>query len=309
MNSPSKHKAYLALAITSFFWGSTWVVSKIGTQYISGLQIAYIRQFIAGSIFIIYFLIKGERLPTLYQFKWITLLAVIMFLLANGLSTWGVRFVPSGLAALIGALYPLFAVTIEALITRKALKSLTIIGLVAGILGIAVVFYENAFHAAPDGYVFGIILGITATLAWSIGTVIIARKDLKLNSYYSLGWQMFIGAFFTCGLAFATGNSKPLSQIPHEAWLVIVYLISFGSLLAFVAFLYTLQKLPTAIASLYAYINPIVAMFLGISFFPQEKITAYLLIGTAITLTGVYIVNYSMKKVKMKDDKMIDENN
>lgn len=150
MNNPTNHKAYIALGITSFFWGSTWVVSKIGTQYISGLQIAYIRQFIAGIIFIIYFLMKGEKLPTLYQFKWITLLAIIMFLLANGLSTWGVKFVPSGLAALIGALYPLFAVTIEAAITRKALRPLTVTGLIAGILGIAVVFYENAFHAAPQ---------------------------------------------------------------------------------------------------------------------------------------------------------------
>lgn len=143
---------------------------------------------------------------------------------------------------------------------------------------------------------FGILLGLAATIAWSVGTVILSGKDLKINSYYSLGWQMFIGSFFTCGLAFATGNNKPLAQIPQVVWLIIVYLIIFGSLLAFAAFLYTLQKLPTAIASLYAYINPIVAMFLGISFFPQEKITAYLLIGTAITLAGVYMVNYSMKK-------------
>ncbi len=293
-----KHKAYTALAITSFFWGSTWVVSKIGTQYISGLQIAYIRQFIAGILFVGFFLIKGEKLPTLQQFKWITLLAFIMFLLANGLSTWGVKFVPSGLASLIGALYPLFAVLIESVAFKKKIKPLTVIGLATGVVGIAVVFYENAFHTPGDNYIFGIILGLVATFAWSVGTVIISRKDFKINTYYSLGWQFIIGSGFTYILASATNNNIPLTDLSYEVWLVILYLVLFGSVLAFVAFLYTLEKLPTAIASLYAYVNPIVAMFLGTFIFTHEKITLYLIAGTAITLAGVYIVNYSVKKLK-----------
>lgn len=293
-----KHKAYTALAITSFFWGSTWVVSKIGTQYISGLQIAYIRQFIAGILFVGFFLIKGEKLPTLEQFKWIILLAFIMFLLANGLSTWGVKFVPSGLASLIGALYPLFAVLIETMFFKKRLKPLTIIGLATGVAGIAVVFYENAFHTPGDNYIFGIILGLVATFSWSVGTVIISRKDFKINTYYSLGWQFIIGSAFTYILAAATKNNIPLTDLPYEVWLVILYLVLFGSVLAFVAFLYTLEKLPTTIASLYAYVNPIVAMFLGTFIFTHEKITFYLIGGTAITLAGVYIVNYSVKKLK-----------
>ncbi|MBS1730579.1 MAG: EamA family transporter [Bacteroidetes bacterium] len=303
-NSRSKREAgkyaYLALTGTSIIWGTTWVASKIAVNSgISGLEVSYIRQFIAGVILVLYFLLKGEKLPSWQQFRWLFILSIFMFVMANGLSTWGVKFIPSGLAALIGALYPLCVILIEIIFFRVNNSSrLTFIGLIMGLGGVTMVLYENTFHKQPEGYVFGIILGMIAMLAWSIGTLFIVRNKYQMNPYYAMGWQMFMASFMIYGLAKVTGNDQPFSAISWQTWAAIGYLIIMGSIIAFIAFIYTTRYLPTVISSLYAYINPIVAMIVG-AFLLGEKLTFFIIVGAMITLTGVYLVNRSLKKMKM----------
>ncbi len=291
-----RKKAYFALLITSTVWGTTWVASKIGVQDVPGLQISYIRQFIAGSILVIFHLIKGEKLPGAKQFGWLLLLAVFIFVLANGFSTWSVKYMSSGLAALIGALYPLCVALIEMYVLKsKTNSALTITGLVMGIAGVAIVFYENAFHDQPEGYFFGVMLGLTAMLSWSVGTILITRNKYQMNPYYAIGWQMFIGSFMIFGLSRVTGNHIPLEDVPASTWGVIAYLIVMGSLITFAAFIYSIKYLSATMASLYAYINPLVAMLTG-TILLDEPLTVNLVAGAVITLAGVYLVNYSMKK-------------
>jgi len=294
----TKHKAYLALGWTSIVWGSTWVISKITIRYVPGLELAYIRQFIAGSLFVSFFLFKGEKLPTAAQFKWIVGMSFLMFVFANALSTWSVTFIPSGLAALIAALYPLCVVLLEWMFfKRKAESWLTYIGLILGVGGIAIVFYENAFHEQPDGYVFGIALAIFSMVAWSLGTIFVARNKFNINPYYGMGWQMLCSSFFIFILAKATDNNIPISTIPIEAWGGITYLIIMGSIMAFIAFIYSMKHLSPSIASLYAYINPIVAILIG-SIVLNEALTGHIIIGSLVTLCGVYLVNYSLRRLR-----------
>jgi drug/metabolite transporter (DMT)-like permease len=294
-SASKKSGSYLALTLTSIIWGTTWVASRIGVQHVPGLQISYIRQFIAGSLLLIFFFIRGEKLPTWQQFRWLFVLSIFTFVLSNGFSTWSVKYVSSGLAALISALYPLCVVIIEMIFfKRNNNTSLTFIGLFIGLAGVAIVFYENAFHEQPEGYSYGVILGVIAMIGWSIGTIYIARNKYQMNPYYAIGWQMFFGSFLICLLALTTNNNIPFVEIPSQTWIVIAYLVSFGSVVAFVAFIYTVKYLSPAIASLYAYINPLVAMTVG-SMLLNEPLTLNLIIGALITLAGVYIVNYSIK--------------
>jgi drug/metabolite transporter (DMT)-like permease len=294
----TKHKAYLALTWTSIVWGSTWVVSKIGVQKIPALELSAVRQLIAGIIFLSFFLIKGQKLPTAKQFGWIVVMSFLMFVFANGLSTWSVQYIPSGLAALIAALYPLCVVILEFLFFKRTSQSLlTFIGLFLGVAGIAIVFYENAFHMQPAGYAFGVFLAIFAMLAWSLGTIYVARNKYEMNPYYALGWQMIIGSVFIFILAISTNNFIPISNIPGDVWLILAYLVIMGSILAFIAFIYTMKHLSPAVASLYAYINPIVAIIIG-SIILNEKLTVYIIVGSLVTLIGVYLVNYSVKRIK-----------
>jgi drug/metabolite transporter (DMT)-like permease len=302
-NNLPKGKAggYLALCITSLVWGTTWVASKIGVAQIPALQMAYIRQFFGGICFVAFFMLyKKLSLPTRKQFAWLLIMALLMFVLANGLSTWSLKFIPTGLSALVGALYPLCVVIIEMVFFKnRSMTILTFAGLLLGITGIGIVFYENAFHHQPNGFLFGVGLSAIAMLAWSVGTIIIVRNKIKINPYYATGWQMLISSVILFVIAETTQPTIPLRDISPTVWGVITYLVLAGSLLAFIAFIYSMKKLPTAVSSLYAYINPLVAMVTA-AIILNEKLTINILWGAIVTLIGVFLVNYSIKRSREK---------
>ncbi len=292
----TKQKAYFALAGTSILWGTTWVASRIAVQKAPGLQIAAIRQLIAGTLLVSFFLLRGQKIPSRKQFAWLLLMSLLMFVSSNGLATISVKYIPSGLSALIAALYPLCVVIIEMVFFKNNKITLfTILGLLLGIGGIAIVFYDNAFHAHPNGYGLGILTSVISMITWSIATVFIARKKMDMNPYNATGWEMLIGSIILISFIWISGDHIPLSNIQPEAWAAIAYLVTAGSVIAFAAFIYTMKHLPPAIAALYAYLNPIVAIIVG-SIIVGEKLTVVILVGSLITLVGVYIVNQSLKK-------------
>lgn len=292
---------YFALATTSILWGTTWVASKVAVAQLPGLQVAYIRQFIAGTIFICFFsFVKKMPLPNWKEFKIIFLMSILMFVIANGLSSWGLKYLPTGLASLIGALSPLSVVVIEWIFFKKRnVSALTFVGLILGIAGVGFVFYKNMFSKIDGDLILGLSLSIVAMFSWSLCTVFLSRNKIGLNPYYSLGWQMILGSLMLFIIVHLSQQPIPFVEISAKSWLAIFYLIGAGSLLSFIAFIYSLKKLPPAISSLYAYINPIVAM-ISASILLQEKLTLTILMGTIVTLIGVYIVNHSIKRDQEK---------
>ena len=305
METPTKsnkfNSGYIALTLTSILWGTTWVASKVAVTQLPGLQLAYIRQFIAGSLFLGFFtFIKKQPLPSWKDFKFMFVMAILMFVMANGFSSWGLKFIPTGLASLIGALSPLSVVVIERIFYKqKNVSVLTYVGLCIGILGVGFVFYHNMFSTIDGNLILGLILSILAMLAWSVGTIFLSRHSIGINPYYAMGWQMMLGAFMLFFLAPLLQKTIPLNEINGKSWLAILYLIGIGSIISFIAFIYSLKKLPTAISSLYAYINPIVAMLVA-ALILKENLTTSIVIGTIVTLIGVYIVNHSIKRDQEK---------
>lgn len=292
----TKQKAYIALCITSTVWGTSWIASRMAVQHAPALEVATIRQFIAGSIFTGFFLLKGEKLPKLKQMKWMAGMSILLFVSANGLATLGVKYISSGLAALIAALYPLSVVIIERIFYHNnKITGFTFLGILLGLSGIGLVFYENAFHHQQAGYWIGIGFSVVAMLSWSVGTIFIARKKMNINPYYATGFQMLCGSFMLAIMTLISGDAVPLTAIPAQTYLAIAYLVVMGSVLAYVAFIYTMKHLEPSIASLYAYINPIVAILIG-SVMVKEVLTLNIVFGAIITLIGVYIVNQSLKK-------------
>lgn len=293
-----KAGGYLALVTTSVLWGTTWVASKVAvSENLPPFQVASIRQFSGGFCFLLFFLLyKKLRLPTLRQFGWLIVLGILMFVLANGLSTYSLRYIPTGLSALIGALYPFSVVIIERLFfNSRNLSLLTIVGLLLGIVGVGIVFYEHLFHEQPEGFLFGVVLSVGAMLSWSAGTMFIARNKLKMNPYYATGWQMLISSIILFAISLFNQPLIPLGDVSLRIWLSIAYLVAFGSLISFVAFIYSMKKLPAAISSLYAYINPLVAMVTA-ALLLNERLTMNIVWGAIVTLAGVFLVNYSIKR-------------
>ena len=296
----NQKKAYLALTVTSIVWGTTWVASKMGVAHMPAFELASIRQFLGGGIYILFFLlIKKEKLPTAKQFKWLIPMAFLMFVSSNGIATYGLQFITSGLAALIAALYTLSVVLIERFY-YKAIKITpqTLLGFFLGLLGIGFIFYKDSLQVHGGNYALGVGLSLFAMLTWSIGSIIISRTKIEINQYYSLGWQMVISAIAMGLFTYLSGNYIAITEIPAISWGVIIYMVIGGSIFAFVSFIYSMKNLHPAIASLYAYINPIVAIWVGSLLIKGEQITWNSILGTICTLTGVYLVNRSLKKQK-----------
>lgn len=265
-------------------------------------QMAAIRQFLGGICFVLFFMLcKKLPLPTARQFALLLVMALLMFVGANGLSSWSLKYIPTGLSSLIGALYPLVVVLIEMIFFKnRDVSLLTFAGLLLGIGGVAIVFYENAFHGVrAPGFLFGVLLSVAATLAWSAGTIIIARNKIKINPYYATGWQMLISSGILYLVAVGSNDTIPLQAIPEKAWMALSYLVIGGSIISFAAFVYSMKTLPPAIFSLYAYFNPLVAIVTA-GILLNEPLTLNILWGAIVTLLGVFLVNYSIRRNKLK---------
>ncbi len=286
----------LALCWVSFFWGTTWIASKEGVKHMPALQLVAIRQFIGAAIYLSYFMFKKTVWPKGNQWKTIFILSILNFVLSNALSTWGVKYISSGLGAIIGALVPLWVVLISLFRGEKLIK-LAIIGLVVGFSGVCVIFYEHLSDFFISDFRFGIILSIVSTLTWAFGTLYTKKKAASFNPYFSLGIQMFISSILLFVYLGATNSAVSLSAIPLISWFSIGYLVIFGSVLTFIAFIYALQHLPAEINSIYAYINPIIAVLLGAYIF-NEPLTFSIGLGGTITLLGLYLVNKSIRNSK-----------
>ena len=258
------------------------------------LQLAAIRQFLGGSLYISFFLFKKAPWPKGKQWKTILILSILNFALSNGLSTWGVKYISSGLGAIIGAIVPLWIVIIS-FFRGERLNRLTILGLLVSFGGVCVIFYDHLLDFLEPDFRFGIILSLIATLTWAFGSLYTKKKAASFNPYFSLGLQMLISSILLFAYTGATGASVSLDSIPAISWWAIAYLVIFGSVLTFIAFIYVLQHLPAEISSIYAYINPIIAVLLGAIIFGEPLNTAIALGGT-VTLTGLYMVNYAMRK-------------
>lgn len=287
----------LALCWVSFFWGTTWIASKEGVKHMPALQLAAIRQFIGGLLYISFFLFKKTPWPKGKQWKTIIILSILNFVLSNGLSTWGVKYISSGLGAIIGAIVPLWIVIIT-FFRGERLARLTVIGLIISFGGVCVIFYDHLSDFMIPDFRFGIILSLIATLTWAFGSLYTKKKAASFNPYFSLGLQMFISSILLFAYNGATGTSVSLSAIPAISWWSIAYLVVFGSVLTFIAFIYALQNLPAEISSVYAYINPIIAVILGAVIF-GEVLNAAIAIGGGVTLFGLYMVNYSLRKSRV----------
>ena len=293
-NTSTKSKALFALAWVSIFWGTTWLASKEAVRDMPALQIIAIRQLIGGALYIAFFIFKKHPWPKGKQWIPILVMSFLTFMLSNALSTWGVKFIPSGLGAIMGAIFPLWLVIIT-MINGKHLPRQALLGLLMGFGGICIIFYEHLKDFLNPDFRFGILLSLGATISWAFSTLYTKQQAINFNPYFSLGFQMLISGIIILLIAEATNNTVKLSEIPSSAWWAISYLVVVGSVLTFIAYIYSLQHLPTALASIYAYINPIVAVLLGAAIL-NEKLTIFIAIGGAVTIVGVYLVNHSFKK-------------
>lgn len=288
-------KALITLGVVCILWGTTWVASKQGVTHMPALQLAGIRQLLAGSLYIIFFIFKGVAWPRGREWYAIGVLSFLNILCSNGLTTWGIQYISAGLGAIIAATFPLWMVIIGMFTSKERIPSTALKGFLLGFGGICVIFYEHLEDFFRPEFLFGIAISFTASWTWALGTLFTKKEAKDFNPYFSMGLQMFLAGVVLLSVSYGTGTTVALNAIPWQSWTAIGYLVLFGSVLAFAAYLYSLQHLSVEQMSIYAYINPIVAVILGAILF-SEKLTLFIITGGAITLYGVWKINHALRK-------------
>lgn len=287
----------IAVGIVSILWGTTWMASKIGIKYLPALQLSGLRHMIGGGLYVAYFALFKNMYLKKEQLLRTLMMAVIMFVLSNGLSVMSVVYMPSGIASVVGAIAPIWVVIFSYLFQKKTnFIPQTIMGIFLGFVGVVICFYDYLDEIKEGSFALGILFGLISSITWAIGTLLTAKQARDTDPYFSLGWQMLLSGILLNIISYFLGDDVlTIIHLPTEAWLSVGYLVLVGSVIAFGAYVYALKRLPAALVTVHAYINPIVALIIG-SVMLHERLTTHIAIGTLATLLGVFMVNNSFRK-------------
>ena len=291
MSKPSQ-KLLIVLAFFAIYviWGSTYLLNKIAVTEIPPLYLAGIRFSIAGILMLFISKFLGLQLHiTKRQFTNCLVSGFLFLVYGNGVFVWALQYVDSGFAALEAATQPLFVLLLMRLIDRKQIKRKSIIGIFLGIVGMYLLVSQQSIVANTES-VTGMFMILTCVLGWSYASVFVAKADLPSSFFVSTAYQMVIagGLLFISSLLFNETWVSPVLWSIQTSWSMIL-LIVFGSIVAFTAFNFLLKEVSTEKVSTSAYVNPVVALFLGWLVL-DERLSAQSMIAAAILLAGVYFI-------------------
>lgn len=273
-------------------WGTTYLAIRLCLDTMPPLLMAGLRWTTAGSLLFGWLLIRGEKLPSRHSWRGIALLGFLMMVLGNGGVVWAEQTVPSGLAAVIVAASPFWMAGVEAF--RADGERLTWgrgIGFVVGFSGIVLLVWPALAHvgvAAKAGFVAGILALQIACLGWSIGSSYSKRHARGDNVFAVTAGQMLAGGVMMLALGTLHGEWGRLGFSTRSA-MAFAYLSTVAGIGGFGAYTYALRHLPVSLVSLYAYVNPVIAVALGVVVL-GERFTWRMGLAAALVFGGVAIV-------------------
>lgn len=269
----------LAFASVYFFWGSTYTAIRIGAAEMPALLLSGTRFLIAGAILLAWCRWRGLRLAWPPKTMW--MLGLIGLLLLGGGNVglvYAEKTVASGLASLAQAVVPLYVALIEmALPGGEPLPKRGWLGLLLGFAGLASLLWPS-LHSGLRGnraLLWAIAALLAGALSWTVGSILSRRARLPVNSFVAAAWQMLAAGIFCTALGTALGQ-WPQFHLNVRSAGSLAYLITAGSLLGYTGFIYLIEHVPVAKVTSYAYVNPLVAVLLGILFLHERPIAAEL---------------------------------
>jgi drug/metabolite transporter (DMT)-like permease len=284
--------AYLAWITVCVVWGTTYLAIRVALDTVPVLLLAGIRWAVAGGILSLTLLALGRKLPGPRNWGPLLLLAVLMNVLGNGLVVWAELHVASGLTAVVIATVPFWSVVIETCLPNgERFSSRAIAGLVIGFVGIVVLVWPELTIGGSSGraFVAGVIALQIACAAWALGTSYTKRHRVGDDPFASSAAQMMFSGVMLLGLATVQGEWNAL-YFSMRSLLALAYLAIVGSLVAYTAYVYAVKHLPLSTVSLYAYINPVLAVLLG-SLLLDEPFSLRILVAAALVLGGMWVVS------------------
>lgn len=285
----TKLKAYLAWAATCVVWGTTYLVIKIGVTDLPPMLFAGVRWIISGVLLLSVMLLRGHKLPTVKDLPNLAIAGLLMLGVANGGVVVAEIWLPSGLTALIITTLPFWAAIMESMMPGGVRLNLKMgFGLLLGFLGVALIFYNDLAGFTDSSMLLGVLLIFIGMLSWAGGSMITKYKKLDLNHLVAASSHMLFAGLAQTLLGFILGEHNDLT-ITTNGLFAIAYLTLIGSMAGYGSYMYAIQHLPVSFVSTYAYINPIIALFLGWLVL-GEHISIEIIFAAVFIFTGVWIV-------------------
>lgn len=292
-------KAYVALACVCIFWGTTYVAIRMALESVSPVLMVALRFLASGSLLLVFARFRGLPWPEASEFKRTALLGIFTLGMGTGCLGYAEMVIPSGLASLFITIAPFWLVGVEALLPGGTkLHGPTIGGMLVGFLGTALLVTPD-FHGTAAGLnaLKGLAITQVGVICWCFGSILQKRSVQKASPWMTLGIQQF-----AAGLAFVPlAIFLPAAPVHWTARGVgaMVYLVIFGSLVGYTAYLYAIRTLPIAVFSVYPYANAVVAVFLGWLFY-REAFGLKEMVAMLIIFIGVGIVKWQTGKAMAK---------
>jgi len=282
---------YIALSAICLIWGTTYLVLRIAVLHFPPFLFVTIRQLLAGSLLIGFMLLSGKAAwPDRAHLIRQAVAGFFMLTLGNGLVAWAEVVVPSGVAAILCSLMPMVVILMNLGINKDERPTVAILaGVLLGLTGIMMIFGEHLVDFANIEYQVGILVIFIAVLSWAGGSIWLKKRGNDGNAFMNAGLQMFFAGIWLIPGALIFDDFSRITW-SAEAFYSMIYLVVIGSIVAYACYSYVLRKLPMTIVSLYAYVNPIVAVILGWIVL-GEKLNLKIGIAILITVAGIYIVN------------------
>jgi len=280
----------LALAFTAIYviWGSTYLAIRYAVETIPPLVAAGIRHTVAGGILLAWAWARGYR-PR--REHWISglVLGAFFFLVGHGTLHWAEQYVGSGLAALLIATEPMFILVLAWASGQQRISRLSALGLGLGVVGVAIL--TGAERSAQSSSLLGLAAVLVGSLSWSAGVVISPKLKLPKDALGRTAVPLVCGAALLLIAAGMTGEFQAThwASISLKSLLGLAYLIIFGSVVAFTAYTWLLQRCPPALVATHTYANPVVAVLLG-WLLASEPLTMRVVVSSVAILGAIVLI-------------------
>jgi drug/metabolite transporter (DMT)-like permease len=292
--------AYLAWIAVCLIWGTTYLGIRIALETIPPALVGAIRYTIAGVILTAVLHRRGERMPPRSSWGGLALVGGLLIAIGNGGVIWAEQFVPSGFAALLVAAAPFWMASIEALLPGGERITIRVVtGLLIGFSGILLLVWPDLTVGGAVGrqFALGVVALQIACLGWALGSSY-SKRHGEENALSAAALQMVFGGLIMAAMATALGEWRSLTFTPRSL-AAELYLLFVGSLLGYPAYVFALKHLPVSTVSLYAYINPVIAVVLG-TLLLDEPFGPRVILAGALVFLGSAVVRWSGMRARKK---------
>ena len=284
-------KVVTAFAAVYVIWGSTYLGIRIAIETLPPFTMSGVRFLIAGTLLYLWSRSRGAPAPRPVQWKHATLVGGLLFLGGNGGVVWAAQWVPSGLVALLVATAPFWIVLVHWLFAGGPRPGpLLVLGLLWGLAGMVLLIGSQDIRS-DTAQLAGALVVIAGSFCWAMGSVVQRRLDLPRVGHMSTAMQMLTGGglMLVAGVVLGEPGRIDVAAVSARSALAVLYLIFFGSMVAFSAYVWLLRVTTPARVGTYAYVNPVVALFLGWAL-AGETLTSRVLLAAAVILTAVMVI-------------------